>query len=116
VRPSPAIVVAGPCHSPSRHNAAISAAIGSACRSSTGGLARNRALVDGNKRLALAATVALYGLNGFRLTLSSDEAYDLVVAVASGEIDDVETIAIRLESARQPGADVDCRMKAVGHR
>ena len=62
-------------------------------------LARNHALVDGNKRLALAATIAFYGLNGFRLTLSNDEAYDLVIAVASGELDDVDSITRRLESA-----------------
>ena len=62
-------------------------------------LARNHALVDGNKRLALAGTIAFYGLNGFRLTLSNDEAYDLVIAVASGELDDVDAIASRLESA-----------------
>jgi death-on-curing protein len=62
-------------------------------------VARNHALIDGNKRLALAATIAFYGLNGFRLTLSNDEAYDLVIAVSSGELDDVESIASRLESA-----------------
>src|SRR5829696_288436 len=61
-------------------------------------LARTQALVDGNKRLALAGTIAFYGLNGFRLTLSTDEAYDLVIAVATGELDDVEAIADRLES------------------
>lgn len=62
-------------------------------------LARNHALVDGNKRLALAATIAFFGLNGLRLTLSNDEAYDLVIAVSTGELDDVEAIATRLESA-----------------
>lgn len=56
-------------------------------------LARNHALVDGNKRLALAATIAFYGMNGVRLTFSNDEAYDLVVAVAAGELDDVNAIA-----------------------
>lgn len=61
-------------------------------------LARNRALVDGNERLALAGTIAFYGLNGGRLTLSDDEAYELVVAVAAGEQDDVESIAARLAS------------------
>ena len=65
-------------------------------------LARNHALVDGNKRLALAATIAFYGLNGFRLTLSNDEAYDLVIAVASGDLDDVEEITSRLETATAP--------------
>ena len=56
-------------------------------------LARNHALVDGSKRLALAATIAFLGINGHRLTLSNDEAYDLVIAVATGALDDVAEIA-----------------------
>lgn len=58
--------------------------------------------VDGNKRLALAATIACYGLNGFRLTLSNDEAYELLMAVAAGHLDDVEGIAGRLGSKTAP--------------
>ena len=61
-------------------------------------VARNHALVDGNERLSLAATIAFYGLNGIRLTLTNDEAYDLVMAVAAGDIEDVEAIAERLEA------------------
>lgn len=61
-------------------------------------LARNHALVDGNKRLALGATIAFYGLNGVRLTLSNDDAYNLIVDVASGTLDDVTAIAERLRS------------------
>jgi death-on-curing protein len=64
-------------------------------------LARNHGLVDGNKRLALAATIAFYGLNGLRLTLSNDEAYDLVMAIAAGDLDDVEPIAGRLASSTE---------------
>lgn len=56
-------------------------------------LARNHALVDGNKRLALAATIAFLGINGRRLTLNNDEAYELVVAIATGSLDDVPDIA-----------------------
>jgi death on curing protein len=61
-------------------------------------VARNHALVDGNKRLALAAAIAFYGLNGVRLTLTNDEAYDLVIGVASGKLDDVRTIASVLDA------------------
>jgi death on curing protein len=61
-------------------------------------LARNRALVDGSKRLALAATIAFLGMNGVRLTLSNDEAYDLVIKVATGVFDDVPSIAAVLEA------------------
>jgi death on curing protein len=60
-------------------------------------LARNHALVDGNKRLSLAATIAFYGMNGFRLTLTNDAAYELIVGVASGRLDDVPAIAAVLE-------------------
>ena len=61
-------------------------------------LARNHALVDGNKRLALAGTLAFFGVNGRRLALDNDEAYDLVIAVATGELDDVAGIAAQLKT------------------
>ena len=64
-------------------------------------LVRNHALVDGNKRLALAGVIAFYGVNGRRLTLSNDEAYDLVIAVAEGTFDAVEQIAARLADATE---------------
>ena len=56
-------------------------------------LARNHALVDGNKRLTLAATIAFLGVNGRRLTFSNDEAYDFIIGLASGLFDDVTVIA-----------------------
>ena len=65
-------------------------------------LARNYGLVDGNKRLALAGIIAFYGVNGRRLRLSNDEAYDLVIAVADGTLDIVEQIADRLAHATEP--------------
>lgn len=65
-------------------------------------IARHHALVDGNKRLTLAACIAVYGLNGYALTLTNDEAYDLVIQIATGELDDVATIAARLERSVGP--------------
>lgn len=59
-------------------------------------LARNHALVDGNKRLALAATIAFLGLNGRRLTLTNDQAYEFIMSIASGDVDDVAAIAERI--------------------
>jgi death on curing protein len=55
-------------------------------------VANDHALLDGNKRLALAAVVAFLGVNGHRLTVTNDEAYELVVAVAAGELRDVDVI------------------------
>jgi death-on-curing protein len=65
-------------------------------------VARNHALVDGNKRLALAAAIAFYGMNGRRLTLTNDEAFELIMRVASGELDSVEEIGAVLASATEP--------------
>ena len=65
-------------------------------------LARNHALVDGNKRLALAGVIAFCGVNGRRLTLTNDEAYDLVMAVADGRLDTVANIAAQLGPATEP--------------
>lgn len=65
-------------------------------------LARNHALVDGNKRLALAATIAFYGMNGMRLTLTNDAAYELVIEVASGVLNEVPKIAAVLEAGTAP--------------
>ena len=64
-------------------------------------IVRNHALVDGNKRLGLAAVIAFYGLNGRRLTMTNDEAYDFVIAVAAGQIDDVAEISQRLEDGSE---------------
>jgi death-on-curing protein len=52
------------------------------------GIVRNHALVDGNKRLAWAAAVVFYDLNGFTLDPpSDDQAVALVVAAAAGELE-----------------------------
>jgi death-on-curing protein len=65
-------------------------------------LARNHALIDGNKRLALAALIAFYGLNGRRLTLTNDAAYDLIIDVATGQLDNADDIAAVLQAATEP--------------
>jgi len=65
-------------------------------------LARNHALVDGNKRLALAGVLAFYGVNGLRLTLSNDEAYELVIRVATGALAEIAAIADVLRAGTAP--------------
>jgi death-on-curing protein len=62
----------------------------------------NHALVDGNKRLGLASAIAFLGINGWKLTLTNDEAYELVMAVASGDLTDVEGIANALVAGTVP--------------
>ena len=50
-------------------------------------LAGNHARVDRNNRTALAATLFFYDLNDVRVTLSHDEAFDLVIGVVAHEFD-----------------------------
>lgn len=50
-------------------------------------IARNHALFDGNKRFSWYLTLAFFRLNGFRVVMSNDEAYDLVLAVATGSME-----------------------------
>ena len=57
-------------------------------------LARNHALVDGNKRLAWAATRVFCLLNGRDLVFDVDEAEALVQAVARGELEASEIAAV----------------------
>lgn len=65
-------------------------------------ICKNHALVDGNKRLALAAAIVTLGINAWVLTLTNDEAYDLVIAVASGTLNDVPEVADRLRDGSRP--------------
>jgi death-on-curing family protein len=62
-------------------------------------LARNHALVDGNKRMAWLATAVFLHLNGYEVAATDDELFDLVMAVADESVPDVEKIAERLAAA-----------------
>jgi death-on-curing protein len=64
-------------------------------------LAGNHALVDGNKRTALASMLFFYDLNGVRVTLSHDEAFDLVIGIVIHAID-VEKAADLLRRRTEP--------------
>jgi death on curing protein len=50
-------------------------------------LARNHAFVDANKRVAWLSAGAFYWINGRLLDAPDDPAYDLVIAVATGDLD-----------------------------
>ena len=50
-------------------------------------LARNHALMDGNKRTAWVLTVAFLNINGFDLEMTQDEKFDLVLGVAQGQLE-----------------------------
>lgn len=56
----------------------------------------NHALMDGNKRLAAILTLIFLEINDFHYDLTSDQLFDLTMAVASGSMRDVADIAAGL--------------------
>ncbi len=58
----------------------------------------NHPLGDGNKRLGWHALTVFLALNGQNVTLTHDEAFDLTMAVAAGDLRDVDQIAARLHT------------------
>ena len=65
-------------------------------------MATNQALADGNKRTAWAATRLFYGLNDYRITATEDERFELIIAVATRDLDTVTMIAARLAQIALP--------------
>lgn len=55
-------------------------------------IVRSHPLVDGNKRLGWLAAVVFLHINGHRVEANDDEAFDLVMSVAAGDLD-VDDIA-----------------------
>ncbi|GAA1990810.1 type II toxin-antitoxin system death-on-curing family toxin [Isoptericola halotolerans] len=63
---------------------------------------KNHAFVDGNKRVGWVAVRLFYAYNGQALRMDHADAYDLVMAIASSELNDVATIAARLAACTTP--------------
>lgn len=59
-------------------------------------LARNHALVDGNKRLAWTACRTFLAINGQWISAPEDDRFDFVIRVATGTLADLSKIADRL--------------------
>ena len=49
-------------------------------------LCENHALVDGNKRVALASALVFLDINGFDFECSEDEIYEVMMEVACGKM------------------------------
>lgn len=60
-------------------------------------LARNHALVDGNKRLAWTGCRTFLAINGEWIRASEDDRFDFVIRVATGAVD-LEAIAEQLRT------------------
>lgn len=60
-------------------------------------LAQNHPLFDGNKRLSWILTLAFLRLNGYRVVMENDAAFDLVLQVAQRqmELDQIAAVLVR---------------------
>lgn len=61
-------------------------------------LARNHALVDGNKRLAWTACRTFLAINGQWISAAENERFDLVIRVSTGVQGDIQAIAEQLRA------------------
>ena len=53
-------------------------------------LCGNHALIDGNKRTALATALVFLDINGYEFTCTEDEVYETMMAVASSRMEKEE--------------------------
>ena len=60
-------------------------------------LAQNHPLFDGNKRLSWILTLAFLRLNGYRVVMENNDAFDLVLQVAQRqmELDQIAAVLVR---------------------
>jgi death-on-curing protein len=61
-------------------------------------LARNHALINGNKRLAWTACRTFLAVNGQWISAAENERFDLVIRVATGAQGDINAIAEQLRA------------------
>jgi death-on-curing protein len=54
------------------------------------GLTRNHAFIDGNKRIAFATMTVFLELNGYELNAPQPEAYESMIALAAGDMTEVQ--------------------------
>lgn len=57
-------------------------------------LSRNHPFIDGNKRTAFGVMDAFIEVNDYRLTLTDDEAYELTMQVAQGQMGKAELVGM----------------------
>jgi death on curing protein len=61
-------------------------------------LARNHALMDGNKRLAWTACRTFLAINGHWISAPEDDRFEFVIQVDTGTLADLDKIADRLRA------------------
>lgn len=64
-------------------------------------IVKNHPFIDGNKRVGAVATLVFLMLNGYELTVPQDKFAEMVLSVATGELDKTDvTVFIRKWTAK----------------
>ena len=80
----------------------------------TGGIVRNHPFVDGNKRTGFVVGVLFLELNGYRFNASEEDAAQMVLELASGNLDEAGYIAfLRAHASLRPTALKICAAKTM---
>lgn len=66
-------------------------------------LLRNHSLLDGNKRTGWVLCVLFFQLNGYEEHYDEEGMYDVILAIAAGELEEIGKIARRLSAWFTPG-------------
>jgi len=64
-------------------------------------LTQNHPFLDGNKRTAFATMIAFLSINGYDLELTQEEAFDLVMRVARGQMSKEEVTVFIKEHLKE---------------
>ena len=67
-------------------------------------IAKNHPLPDGNKRLAWQSLTMFCILNGYMLEVTTDDAVDLMLAIAAGALTETDVAAWLADRLHPPGA------------
>lgn len=80
----------------------------------TGGVVRNHPFIDGNKRTGFVVGVLFLELNGYRFNASEEDAAQMVLELASGNLDEAGYIAfLRAHASLRPTALKICAAKTM---
>jgi len=64
-------------------------------------LCENHALIDGNKRVALASALVFLDINGYDLDCSEEEIYRIMMSVASGTLNKTTLVDLFVKYSRK---------------
>ena len=73
---------------PNRHRYDPDADLGALAAAYGFGISSNHPFVDGNKRVAFQAMFLFLGLNGLRIDAPEEEVVNLILALASGDLEE----------------------------